>query len=251
MAFNPSPIALNVRECWADYGGAPVVRGLNLSLEAGQVMGLLGRNGSGRSTLVKVISGQLGYSGLVQHFGQSVAGKPPHQIAKEGLAVVLQNRDIFPTLTVAENLRLGQKHRAPARAGNAGLTAPAWTQERLLDLFPVLARRRDALGGTLSGGEQQLLALARALMGQPQLLVVDEASEGLSPVVFEPLIACLKEVAQSGCAILLIEQRLSLVRALAQRVGVIGDGKLQYLGPTDELDAQKPLIRRWLGLDTL
>lgn len=236
----PISDALVVHQCVAGYGGVPVLQGLDFSVGAGEVFGLLGRNGSGRSTLVKVLSGLLPYKGEVHLYGERVVGIAPHQLAGRGLSVVSQNRNIFPNLTVLQNLQLGWRKMPTS-------VAPVWTIDRLMDVFPVLGSRLASMGGTLSGGEQQMLSLARALLGQPRLLVVDEASEGLSPMMVEQLVRCFRDVTQSGCSLLLIEQKPPLILALANRVGILGDGVLQFCGTPQELVSNPEMLGLWLG----
>lgn len=228
---------LTVRDLKAGYGRTPVLHGLSLDLAPGEIVALLGRNGCGRSTLAKALMGQLPATGQVRWQGRELLGLAPHEIARLGLGHVPEGRDVFPTLTVHQNLQLGLKRGAP---------------EALLDqayaLFPALAQRRHTAGGVLSGGEQQMLSLARALMGQPQLLIVDEPAEGLAPQLVQVLGQALGRLREQGVGILLIEQKLGLVRRVADRVLLMGRGSLVFEGTAAQLEQQARLRQAWLEM---
>lgn len=228
---------LEVRNLQAGYGGSQVLQGVDFAMNAGEVVSLLGRNGSGRSTLLRTLMGELPARGQVHFQGQSILGLPSHRIARLGIGHVPEQRDIFPTLTVQQNLDMGRK---------PGQGTGRWSQDELLARFPALARRRDVPGGVLSGGEQQLLSLCRSLMGDPTLLLVDEPTEGLAPSLVEAIAALLQEVAQRGCAVLLVEQRLAFALRLCSRLYVMGHGKMVFSGTPENLQLAHEVRREWL-----
>jgi branched-chain amino acid transport system ATP-binding protein len=227
-----------VRELHAGYGQSRVLQGVTFTLAPGQILAVLGRNGSGRSTLARALMGLLPARGSARWQGRELLGVPPHTIARLGVAYVPESRDVFPRLSVAENLALGQQPRA-ARA-------LLWTPERVFERFPALAARRDVAAGVLSGGEQQMLSLCRALMGAPQLLIVDEPTEGLAPQVVAQVEGLLRELRAQGLAVLLIEQKLDLSLAVADRVAVMGHGRLVFDGTPGGLLAAPAVVREWL-----
>lgn len=229
---------LQVRELHAGYGQSRVLQGLAFDLPPGQILAVLGRNGSGRSTLARALMGLLPSRGSARWQGQDLLGVPTHAIARLGVAYVPESRDVFPRLTVAHNLALGQQPRAARPA--------YWTPERVFERFPALAARRDVAAGVLSGGEQQMLSLCRALMGAPQLLIVDEPTEGLAPQVVAQVDGLLRELRAQGLAVLLIEQKLDLSLAVADRVAVMGHGRLVFQGTPAELLAAPAVVREWL-----
>ena len=240
--LEPARISLlQVRKVQAGYGGAPVLQGINLCIAAGEAWALLGRNGSGRSTLAKVLAGQLPYRGQLQWQGKALAEQAPYQMARSGLAYVPENREVFTTLTVQQNLALGLPRPEWHRPEEP------WNLQVVYELFPQLAARRDTLGGALSGGEQQMLSLARSLLSNPQLLVVDEPTEGLSPQMVERVQACLAQVKATGCALLLIEQKLDMAVSLADRIAVLGKGQVQWTGPADQLAYAQDVVQAWLA----
>ncbi|WDD94465.1 ABC transporter ATP-binding protein [Burkholderia sp. FERM BP-3421] len=225
---------LELRAVRAGYGARHVLNGVDLTLARGEALALVGRNGSGRSTLAKAIMGMLPVAGSIRFDGVELAGAPTFAIARRGLGYVAEQRDVFPLLSVRDNLRLGL---GPDSARDALDAARA--------RFPALAARWDARAGVLSGGEQQMLALARALVGAPRLLIVDEPAEGLAPAVVAQVRACLVELRARGVAILLIEQRMQLAPAVASRVAVMGRGEIVHEGPADALDPD--VVARWLA----
>jgi branched-chain amino acid transport system ATP-binding protein len=227
-------VLLELRGVRAGYGARQVLGGLDLSMARGETLALVGRNGSGRSTLAKAIMGMLPVRGSIRFDGVELAGAPTFAIARRGIGYVAEQRDVFPLLSVRDNLRLGLR---PDSARDALDEARAW--------FPSLAARWDVRADVLSGGEQQMLALARALVGAPRLLIVDEPAEGLAPAVVAQVRACLVALRARGVAILLIEQRLQLARAVASRVAVMGRGEIVHDGAPDTLDAA--LAARWLA----
>lgn len=230
--------ALVVDDLHAGYGQSRVLQGVAFELQAGQVLAVLGRNGSGRSTLARALMGLLPARGSARWQGRELLGLPAHAIARLGVAYVPESRDVFPRLSVLQNLVLGQQPRAVRPA--------QWTPERVFDSFPALAARRDVAAGVLSGGEQQMLSLCRALMGAPRLLIVDEPTEGLAPQVVAQVDGLLRELRTQGLAVLLIEQKLDLSLAVADRVAVMGHGRFVFDGTPAELKTSPGVVREWL-----
>ena len=242
---SPAPTVplLSVQHLRAGYGGTPVLKGLNLSIAPGQAWALLGRNGSGRSTLAKVLVGQLPYLGQLAWQGQDMQAIAPHQRARRGLAYVPETRDVFKSLTVQQNLALG----VPLAQWQRPSTP--WNEQAVYELFPQLAARRHTVAGSLSGGEQQMLSLARSLLANPLLLVVDEPTEGLSPHMVERVQQCLARVKAAGCALLLIEQKIAMAYALADQVAVLGEGQLQWTGTSAQLQQVPHVVQKWVALE--
>lgn len=207
----------------AHYGRAHILHGVSLDVAPGEVLVLIGRNGAGKSTTMKAMIGLVPPSAGEIHFdGHSIAGRAPHEIARLGLGYVPEERRIFTDLTVMENLEVGrQKPRG---------TRPAWTAERLFALFPNLGRMRDRLGGRMSGGEQQMLTIARTLMGNPSLVLLDEPSEGLSPLIVEQMSNAILALKAEGMSILLAEQNLHFAARVADRAAVIETGSIVWSG---------------------
>jgi branched-chain amino acid transport system ATP-binding protein len=232
---------LEVRSLDAFYGASQVLFGLDLSLAEGRVLTLVGRNGAGRSTVARALVGRVARRGSVRFMGRELVDERSFRIARAGIAYVPENREVFGQLNVEENLRLGK--RAPA------LGAPtAWDLERCYDLFPRLCERRHAPAGALSGGEQQMLVLCRALMGNPSLLVIDEPTEGLSPQMVQRVAETLSRLKREGLAMLLIEQKLDIALELADDVLVLGHGETQFHGSVPQLRAQPEVIETWVGV---
>jgi branched-chain amino acid transport system ATP-binding protein len=231
---------LEVRALEAFYGASQVLFGLDFAVGAGEVLTLIGRNGAGRSTLARALVGRVTVRGSVRFDGQEIAGLPAHRIARAGIAYVPENRDVFGHLTVEENLVLGRRAR-PGTAASGG-----WDLEACYELFPRLAERRRALAGALSGGEQQMLVLCRAMMGNPRLLIVDEPTEGLSPQMVELVAGTLERLRRSGLSILLIEQKLAIAMRLADRVAVLGRGEFVFMGTPADLDTQSDIVKTWV-----
>lgn len=219
------------------YGASQVLHGVDLCMAAGEVVALAGRNGSGRSTLAKALTSMVRAEGVRRFAGANLAPLRTFEIARLGLGYVAEQRDVFPTLTVDENLRLGLARRAGR-----------FSIDETRVLFPVLAERRAARAGVLSGGEQQMLALARALVGAPDLLIVDEPTEGLSQQMAARVGDALAALRARGVAILLIEQRLALAPSLADRVAVMGHGRIVFDGAPDALAQREDVVRDWLGI---
>ena len=228
---------LEVRGLNAYYGKSHVLRGVDLDVAEGEVVALLGRNGVGRSTTVKAIMGEVAPVGSVRFRGVDIAGRPSHEIARAGLGYVPENRDIFPMMTVRQNLVLGIKDmRHPGR----------WTVPQMLDMFPNLAARADTAAGVLSGGEKQMLTICRTLMGDPLLIMIDEPTEGLAPKIVQQVGALISRIAAAGVAILLVEQKLSIALKVAARVYVMGHGEIVYSGTPAEFATREDIRREWL-----
>jgi len=232
---------LRVEGLEARYGRAQVLHGISLSVAAGEVLCLLGRNGAGKSTTMKAIMGLVPPSGgRVVFAGREIGGLPPHEVARAGLGYVPEERRIFTGLTVEENLEVG---RRTAPAGQ-----PAWTAERVYALFPVLGDMRKRTGGRMSGGEQQMLAVARTLMGNPRLLLLDEPSEGLSPLVVQRMAEEVLTLKQDGMPIVLSEQNLGFAARVADTACVIESGEMRHTGTMAGLLADAEARRRYLSV---
>ena len=233
----PEPAMLQVSGLHAYYGKSHILQGVNLDVAAGEVVSLLGRNGVGRSTTVKAIMGEVPPAGSIRFKGRDIAGLPSYRIARLGLGYVPENRDIFPTLTVEQNLLLGQKD--PRRQGR-------WRLGDMLDMFPNLQARVDTPAGVLSGGEKQMLTMCRTLMGDPELIMIDEPTEGLAPLIVKQVGALISEIARRGLAILLVEQKLSIALDISQRVYVMGHGRIVFEGTPADLKANHKVRHDWL-----
>ena len=228
--------ALEIDGLCAGYGAAPVLFGVGLRVEAGAVTALLGRNGMGKTTTLRAATGLLRPTGgTVRLFGEDVAGSPAHRIARDGLGLVPEGREVFPTLSVVENLR------ATARPG-------PWSEARIYDLFPRLAERRRNLGSQLSGGEQQMLAIGRALMTNPRLLVLDEATEGLAPLVREEIWSALSLLKGHGLSILVIDKNLRALARIADAFVVLERGRVVMSGSGAALAADPAAVEAHLHI---
>ena len=228
---------LQVRDLNAYYGKSHILQGVNLDVSAGEVVSLLGRNGVGRSTTVKAIMGEVVPAGVIRFKGRDIAGLASYRIARLGLGYVPENRDIFPGLTVAQNLILGQKD--PRRQGR-------WRMDDLLAMFPNLRARVDTPAGVLSGGEKQMLTMCGTLMGDPELIMIDEPTEGLAPLIVKQVGKLISEIARRGLAILLVEQKLSIALDISQRVYVMGHGRIVFEGTPADLKANHKVRHEWL-----
>ena len=228
---------LQVRDLHAYYGKSHILQGVNMEVRPGEIVSLLGRNGVGRSTTIKAIMGEVPPEGSITFKDREIAGMKSHAIARLGLGYVPENRDIFPTLTVRQNLLLGQKS-----AKNSG----RWSMEDMFDLFPNLRERADTPGGVLSGGEQQMLTMCRTLMGDPDLVMVDEPTEGLAPQMVEKVAELLNEIVGRGLSILLVEQKLTIALKISARVYVMGHGEIVFDGTPDDLRANEQVRKEWL-----
>ena len=220
------------------YGQAHILHGLSLSVAAGEAVVLLGRNGAGKSTTLKAIMGlEVERQGAITFARERIERWPTHRIARAGLGFVPEERRIFTGLTVMENLSVG---RLPARDGHA------WTPEALFDLFPNLGRMRDRKGGAMSGGEQQMLTIARTLMGNPRCILLDEPSEGLAPVILEGIAAAIVTLKQRGVGLLVSEQNLHFARLIADRAYILESGAIRFAGGIRDLDANPALSQQYL-----
>jgi branched-chain amino acid transport system ATP-binding protein len=227
---------LEVENLHAYYGKSHVLHGVDLSIGAGEIVSLLGRNGVGRSTTVKAIMGLVDATGRVDFKGQPIRGLEAYRIAHRGLGYVPESRDIFPTLTVEQNLLLGMKGKRPGR----------WSFEDMYRMFPRLRERQHTQAGVLSGGEQQMLTLCRTLMGDPDLIMIDEPTEGLAPKIVELVADYLNELKNRGISVLLVEQKLAIAMKISQRVYVMGHGHIVFEGTPQQLSANAQVRREWL-----
>lgn len=228
---------LNVENLHAHYGKSHVLQGVTFHVDPGELVTLLGRNGAGKTTTLKSIVGVVPPSqGTVQLFGHALQQLPPHAIARQGVCLVPEHRGIFKLLTVEENLLLGQRKHSP------------WQLEDVYRIFPRLKERRKNGGGQLSGGEQQMLAIGRALMNDPKLLMLDEPVEGLAPVIVEEIVAQLKAIKAEGVSILLVEQNLEVCTQLADRHCIIEQGRIVYTASNGEFMSNDEVKDRYLGV---
>jgi branched-chain amino acid transport system ATP-binding protein len=233
----PSPL-LAVANLDAWYGLSRVLFGVNLQVGQGEVVALLGRNGAGKSTTLRATMGLVPrLRGRVLLRGEELLGKPPYQICGKGIGFVPQERRIFPDLTVRENLEVGRRRPMEERR--------AWSEERIVGLFPTLGHLLGRLGGSLSGGEQRMLAIARSLMGNPGLLLLDEPSEGLAPVVVQTLAAQIRQLKQTGLAVLMSEQNLRFATHVSDRAYIMEKGRICHEGPMRELATDEAVRKRY------
>ncbi|HPG79181.1 MAG TPA: ABC transporter ATP-binding protein [Piscinibacter sp.] len=228
---------LDVANLHAYYGKSHVLHGVQMNVQPGEIVALLGRNGSGRSTTVKAIMGLVDGTGSVKFRDQQVLGRKPFEIAHLGLGYVPENRDIFPKLTVHQNLMLGEKR---------GAAKPRWSFDDMYRLFPRLKERQHTQAGVMSGGEQQMLTLCRTLMGDPDLIMIDEPTEGLAPMIVELVAEYLKELKNRGISVLLVEQKLTIALEISQRCYVMGHGSIVFEGTPAELRGNAYIRKEWL-----
>ncbi len=228
---------LKIENLHAYYGKSHVLHGVHFDVKAGEITALLGRNGSGRSTTAKAIMGLVDCEGSLLWKGQEIRGKKTFELAHMGLGYVPESRDIFPTLTVEQNLYLGQKN-----ARKAG----RWSLDDMYQMFPRLQERQNMLAGVMSGGEQQMLTLCRTLMGDPDLIIIDEPTEGLAPKIVELVAQYLKELKKRGISVLLIEQKLTIAMDISDRCLVMGHGSIVFTGTPSELRNDSYIRKEWL-----
>ncbi len=228
---------LRIENLHAWYGKSHVLHGVNMQVQQGEIVALLGRNGSGRSTTAKAIMGLVDCQGQVDWKGQDIQGKKAYEVAHLGLGYVPENRDIFPKLTVHQNLLLGQKGSGKGSR---------WSFDDMYALFPRLKEREHTEAGVLSGGEQQMLTLCRTLMGDPDLIIIDEPTEGLAPKIVELVGEYLKELKSRGISVLLIEQKLTIAMNISDRALVMGHGSIVFEGTPEELRANNYIRKEWL-----
>jgi branched-chain amino acid transport system ATP-binding protein len=228
---------LKVDNLHAYYGKSHVLHGVQFDVGQGEIVALLGRNGSGRSTTAKAIMGMVESTGDVVWKGQAIGGRKPYEIAHLGLGYVPENRDIFPKLTVHQNLMLGQK--SARQKGR-------WDFDDMYAMFPRLKERQHTEAGVLSGGEQQMLTLCRTLMGDPELIIIDEPTEGLAPKIVELVGEYLKTLKSRGVSVLLIEQKLTIAMSISDRALVMGHGSIVFQGTPESLRADSYIRKEWL-----
>ncbi|HET8744600.1 MAG TPA: ABC transporter ATP-binding protein [Ramlibacter sp.] len=228
---------LSVRNLHAFYGKSHVLHGVHFEVGEGEIVALLGRNGSGRSTTGKAIMGMVECTGEVVWKGQPLVGRKPYEIAHLGIGYVPENRDIFPRLTVHQNLMLGQK--SARQKGR-------WSFDDMYGMFPRLKERQHTEAGVLSGGEQQMLTLCRTLMGDPDLIIIDEPTEGLAPKIVELVAEYLKALKARGVSVLLIEQKLTIALSISDRALVMGHGSIVFQGTPETLRADAYVRKEWL-----
>jgi branched-chain amino acid transport system ATP-binding protein len=237
---------LKVAGLCAWYGAAQIIDDVGLEVRRGEVVALMGRNGAGKSTTIKSIIGMLEKRrGQISFMGHDMARAEPHQSARLGMGFVPEDRRIFTDLTVMENLEVG---RQPPRHWPDGSQAPSWSQERLFSLFPNLGEMPQRLGGRMSGGEQQMLTVARTLMGNPFLVLLDEPSEGVAPVIVEQMVQMILELKTQGVSILLSEQNMHFAELVSDRAYVLEKGQLRFEGSMAELAANEAVRRDYLSV---
>jgi branched-chain amino acid transport system ATP-binding protein len=227
---------LEVRGLHAYYGKSHVLHGVDMRIDGGEIVSLLGRNGVGRSTTVKTVMGLVVGTGSVRFKGEEILGRKAFEIAHRGLGYVPENRDIFPTLTVEQNLVLGIKGKSTGR----------WSMDDMYRMFPRLKERQHTQAGVLSGGEQQMLTLCRTLMGDPDLIMIDEPTEGLAPKLVEQVSQYLQELKERGVSVLLVEQKLAIALDISQRVYVMGHGYIVFEGTPKALRENVQIRKEWL-----
>lgn len=230
---------LKIENLHAFYGKSHVLHGVHFDVGSGEIVALLGRNGSGRSTTAKAIMGMVDCTGSVLWNGQETLGRKAYEIAHLGIGYVPENRDIFPKLTVHQNLMLGQKGKKAAKGAR-------WSFDDMYQMFPRLKERQHTEAGVLSGGEQQMLTLCRTLMGDPDLIIIDEPTEGLAPKIVELVGEYLKKLKERGVSVLLIEQKLTIAMAISDRALVMGHGSIVFQGTPDTLRADAYTRKEWL-----
>ncbi|WP_151447266.1 ABC transporter ATP-binding protein [Lacisediminimonas profundi] len=227
---------LEIKNLHAYYGKSHVLHGVDLKVGEGEIVSLLGRNGVGRSTTVKAAMGMVNATGSILFKGSELIGLKAFQIAHKGLGYVPENRDIFPTLTVEQNLLLGEKKSVKSR----------WSLDDMYGMFPRLKERQHTQAGVLSGGEQQMLTLCRTLMGDPDLIMIDEPTEGLAPKIVDLVAQYLLALKNRGISVLLVEQKLAIALEISQRVYVMGHGAIVFEGTPADLKANAGIRREWL-----
>ncbi|KMW47820.1 ABC transporter ATP-binding protein [Ralstonia insidiosa] len=230
---------LEVRDLHAYYGKSHILHGVDMHVGEGEIVALLGRNGVGRSTLAKSIMGMVKHEGEILLRGKNVSGMRTFEVAHQGIGYVPENRDIFPTLTVRQNLLLGEKR-------NPSQPKPRWLLEDMYRMFPRLQERENTPAGVLSGGEQQMLTLCRTLMGDPDFIIIDEPTEGLAPLIVTLVGEYLKTLKERGISVLLVEQKLAIALDISQRVYVMGHGQIVFEGTPQQLKADAKVRQEWL-----
>lgn len=232
-------MTLSIADLHAYYGKSHILHGVDMKVADREIVALVGRNGVGRSTLMKSIMGYVHAEGSIKFDEKEILGLPTHVIARMGIGYVPETRDIFPTLTVQENLVLGRKNNA---------SDGSWTIDTIFDRFSNLKARVYTEAGRLSGGEQQMLSISRALMGDPKILIVDEPTEGLAPKLVEEVASLLVDVSNAGTSILLVEQKLDIALTISDRIYVMGHGQMVFDGRPDDLKVSDAIIQEWLRI---
>jgi len=228
---------LEVRNLNAYYGRSHILQGVNLEIQEGEIVSLLGRNGVGRSTTCKAIMGLVEPHGTIKYKGEDIAGLPSHAVAHKGIGYVPEDRWIFPSLTVLQNMQLGQK--TVKQKGR-------WSMDDMYELFPILYERSNLRAGLLSGGEQQMLTMCRTLMGDPDLVMIDEPTEGLAPKIVDLVKNLISEIAARKISVLLVEQKLTIALKIANRLYVMGHGKIVFEGTPQEFQDSPDVRKEWL-----
>jgi len=228
---------LEVKDLHAYYGKSHILHGVHLSVGKGEIVSLLGRNGVGRSTTIKAIMGMVDCTGSVTFRGEELVGLKAYQVAHKGVGYVPENRDIFPSLTVRQNLLLWQKGKVQSER---------WGMDDMFALFPRLRERADNEAGVLSGGEQQMLTLCRTLMGDPALVMIDEPTEGLAPKIVEQVALLFEEIRKRGVSILLVEQKLAIALDISERLYVMGHGRIVFEGKPRDVREDAAMRKEWL-----
>ena len=228
---------LQVRNLHGYYGKSHILQGIDLDVGEGEIVSLLGRNGVGRSTMIKAIMGEIEPKGSIKFKGEEISGLKAHDIARRGIGYVPEYRGIFPTMTVHQNLLLGMK-----KANQTG----RWSIEDMYEMFPNLRARADNLGDVISGGEKQMLTMCRTLMGDPELIMIDEPTEGLAPKLIEQVGRLLETIAERGLSILLVEQKLTIALKISHSIYVMGHGKIVFEGTPEDLRNNDEIRKEWL-----
>jgi branched-chain amino acid transport system ATP-binding protein len=232
---------LSVENLHAHYGKSHILRGVSFAVARNEVVSLLGRNGSGRSTTMKAIMGLVPpTSGRIRLGQRDLAGARPYAICRAGIGYVPEEREVFANLTVDENLRMGEQRALDG--------ATPWTVEQMFDYFPRLKERRNTKGGSLSGGEQQMLTICRSLLGNPRVILVDEPTEGLAPMIVAQVGECIRDMHRRGVAVVLVEQKLAIALKVSTRVCVMGHGTVVFEGTPQQLAADETLLSEWLAV---
>lgn len=241
MSATQGGALLQVQDLHVHYGKSHILHGVTFQVGKGEVVSLLGRNGSGRSTTLKAIMGLVSpTSGEVRLNGLDLARARPYRVCRAGISFVPEEREIFANLTVDENLRMGEQ---PPRND-----APRWTADQMFDYFPLLEQRRKTKAGNLSGGEQQMLTICRSLLGNPQVLLIDEPTEGLAPKIVAVVRDAIRDIHRRGVSVVLVEQKLTIALKVSTQVCVMGHGRIVFHGTPDELTNNPQLLKEWLAV---